>query len=70
MINTKQLLESKWPILDHKTDIIYVISKIYSDQRQSHCKVIYLQAIKGEQKQQFTEDYFNKLVNLNQLQIL
>ena len=70
MINTKQLLESKWPILDHKTDIIYVITKIYSDQRINHCKVIYLQALKGDQKQQFTEDYFNKLVNLNQLQIL
>ena len=66
-IDIKQLHLRSNVIYDIKLNKGFIINKIYSEQVVSHCRVIYLISLNGGTKQQFTEEYFNKLVSNGQL---
>jgi hypothetical protein len=66
-IDIKQLYLHRNVIYDTKLNKGFFIYQIFSDQKVTHCRVIYMITINGSIKQQFTEDYFIKLVMCGQL---
>jgi hypothetical protein len=67
MIDIKELYLRGNVIFDTKFHKGFFIYKIYSEQKISHCRVIYMSSINDNTKQQFTEDYFIRLVMCGQL---
>jgi hypothetical protein len=67
MIDIKQLYLHRNVIFDTKLHKGFFIYQIFSDQKVTHCRVIYMISFNGNTKQQFTEDYFIKLVMCGQL---
>jgi hypothetical protein len=67
MIDIKQLYLHRNVIFDTKLNKGFFIYQIFSEQKVNHCRVIYMITINGSIKQQFTEDYFIKLVMCGQL---
>jgi len=62
MIDIKELYLRSNVIFDTKLKKGFLIYKIWSDQKITHCRVIYMVSINGNTKQQLTEDFFIKLV--------
>jgi hypothetical protein len=67
IIDIKQLYLRANVIFDTKLHKGFFIYKIYSEQKVSHCRVIYMSSINGSIKRQYSEDFFIKLVMCGQL---
>jgi len=62
-----QMRNERTIFLDTKLSKQFYIDKIYSEHKINHVKVIYMKSICGKHKAQFTDVYFDYLVNTKQL---
>ncbi len=52
---------------DKKTNYTYYINKIIGEHKTNHVRVIYMVAVDGNHKQQFTDFYFFQLLECGQI---
>lgn len=52
---------------DIKTQLNYKITKLFSEHEVNHITVIYLSAVNGKHKQQFSDYYFRQLIEDKQI---
>lgn len=63
----KELFASSKVIFDIKHNKNYFITKLYSEQKVNHCIIVTMLSTDLKHKQQFSNEYFLKLVKAGQL---
>ena len=47
---------------DKRRCLKFIIYKIFADHVVNHTRVVYMRSVDGEHRQQFTDEYLNKLL--------